>query len=465
MFALSSQGLTNLQAVATSEVFTIIVGKKKYPMPKFIAAFISPVIAKLLQDQPNAVSFKINVNDEDNSFRSIIQLGYGQMIQIDPTQRKTIQQIAMALGNDEIVAACDKANKANVSKKKFTPANICKIIQTKKEMFMNISKDVQYAAAHFYEINQDELAGLDYDILNAILSQSGLVVQTETNLFNFILRLVKERGARFGNLFGYVLFEYIAEEEMTDFVSLYSGNQLNESVWAAVSRRLVLPIKPVMDMDERHKAVPPRTKSNRSSRVQSRSQSPGLSEKSAVVEKSDKVPEEDDKESVKSVSKSPKVPIRTILPEGDDPFHGIFHRLRSNRLAVSMTASSCNTGTLVSLINPTNKTNYWTQNQPDSWIRVDLKKNRVNPVAYTIRGRMDHDYNQLQSWVFEGLNRGRWVTIDKHQNEPLRIKEAKTFQVEAKGTYNAFRIKQIGENTYGDNDLVLSAFEVFGHIY
>ena len=306
------------------------------------------------------------------------------------------------------------------------------MIKAMNKFQIDTSACIEFAAANFFSIRDVDLQSLDYADLEKILTNERLCVETETKLFNFILGLVKEHGPRYSNLFGNVLFEYIGDEEMSDFVTLFSGNDLNETVWNVVARRLVLPIKPVSEMKNRHKIVNPNAPKEAPSIPNSRKPSPGDEER----------------------RKAPEM-IREVTFDGTDFYHGVFNRLRAKRNTVSMTASSTNTGTLTSLINPTNQTNFWTQNMQNSWIRVDLKKNRLRPTSYTIRGRYDHDYNQCQTWNFEGLRGGKWHILDSHANEPLKIKVPKNYPVTTKLTFNSFRIKQIGPNTYGDNDLVI----------
>ena len=441
LFSLSSQGLGALKLVDSSEFFIICVGKDKYKIHRPIAIFISPIITELLQDDPDIEKFEIQYNDVNRDFRTIVQLAYGNSVKIDQSNRNGIEYLAKALGNEEILDVVKKLDETDVSKQKITITSVCNLIKSRNKLQMPKDDCILFAARHFYAIKESDLESLDYEDLSSILSSKDLIVDTETQLFNFILSLVKKHGNRYSPLFGNVLFEYIGDEEMADFVTLFNGNDLNETVWNAVSRRLVLPLRPVSEMKERHRTVDPKAPAEAPSIPNSRRPSPG------------------------DESKGSQNLIREISFNGTDYFHGVFNRLRSKRNHISMSSSSTNTGVLSSLINPSSTTNFWTQNQQDSWIRVDLKKNRLHPTSYSLRGRFDHDFNQCQSWNFEGLRGGKWHVLDSHVNEPLKVKAPKNFKVTTESTFNSFRIKQTGLNTYGDNDLVLSGFEVFGDLY
>ena len=442
-FSLTSQGLGAIKLVPANEYFLICVGKDKYKIHRPIAIFMSPVITEKLQENPKMDKFEIQCTDTNRDFRTVVQLAYGNTVKIDESNREALEFFGNVLGNNEIIEACKQVESTMAAKQKPTVENVCSLIKSRNKLQMKRDDFIEFAAKHFYEIKTEDLETLELEDLSLILSNNNLVVETETQLFNFVLHMVQEHGTRFSSLFSHVLFEYIGDEEMSDFVTLFNGNDMNESIWSAVSRRLVLPLRPVSEMKERHRVVNPKAPVEAPSIPNSRKPSPGDEMKEGKL----------------------KLPIRTISFDGDDYFHGVFNRLRSKRNHISMSASSSNTGTLTSLINPTNKTNFWTQNQPDSWIRVDLKKNRLRPTSYSIRGRFDHDFNQCQSWNFEGLRGGKWTVLDSHVNEPLKVKAPKNFKVNTRQTFNSFRIKQTGLNTYGDNDLVLSAFEVFGDLY
>ncbi|EAY07194.1 hypothetical protein TVAG_050090 [Trichomonas vaginalis G3] len=437
MISLSSQGLSAVQNYESKELFTFVVGSTKYRVPKLIAIFISPIISKMLQDNPELNRFEINVKDETKTFRLLIQMAFGNQVQLDQNQSEMMQAFGKALGNDELVAICQSSSpKSNLDNINIDNAVI--LLNSKKKLHAKYDFIIEYIASHFSDISEQELEKLDIEDVQKILSHSKLRSRSESCIFRYVFGLYMEHNddPRYSELFSKIKFEKLDEEEMSDFVNNFSSNQMTDGIWLALSRRLILPVaesgKQSMIADKM---------SDPTSRATSRHESPG------------------------NESKPVKKPTKVLEFNGTDYFHGCFASLRSKKKNISVSSSSVNTGTITSLINPSNKTNFWTGNQPDSWVKVELKKFRVRPTSYTIRGRYDHDFNQPQSWNFEGMHAGKWEILDTHVNEPLRVKEPRNFKLSTQNKYSSFRIKQTGPNTYGDQDLVLSAFEVFGEIF
>jgi hypothetical protein len=107
---------------------------------------------------------------------------------------------------------------------------------------------------------------------------------------------------------------------------------------------------------------------------------------------------------------------------------------------------------------------FWSKNEPEQWICLDFKTLRVEPTHYTIRT----DYNcHLKSWAVEGSDDGAlWTEIARRENNSdLNGKNAvKTFAVSQSGSFRRIRLRQTGPNHNGDNDLTLSALELFGAV-
>ena len=431
MISLSSQGLSSIMKYPSKEGIAIHVGSSKYVLPKLIAVFISPIIAEKIRENPDLNKFELNINDEQKIFRLVVQLAYGNQVQFEPHQLPVLEAIGKALGNQELVILSQTTNTKTHEDINIQNA-VTKLI-SKKKLRAKYDFIIEYIAFHFSDMSEKDLEKLEIDDIQKIVSHSKFRTNSESSLFRFIFGLYMEHNddPRYSELFSKVLFEKLDEEEMSDFVNNFSSNQMTDGIWQAISRRLILPVS------EPEKDNESATQSKASSR----------------------------KSSPPNARNSTKQPVKIIEFNGKDFYNGCFYTLQSKKKHVLLSSSSINTGTIRSIINPSNKTNYWTQNQPDSWIKVDLKKNKIHPTSYTIRGRYDHDFNQPQSWNFEGFAKGKWEILDSHINEPLRIKEPKNFKLSVEGKFNSFRIRQTGPNTYGDLDLVLSAFEVFGEIY
>jgi hypothetical protein len=108
---------------------------------------------------------------------------------------------------------------------------------------------------------------------------------------------------------------------------------------------------------------------------------------------------------------------------------------------------------------------FWSETKPDQCICFDFKTIRIRPTHYTIQtyGGECH----LKKWVIEGSDDGvSWTETDRRENNRDLKKEfaVKTFTVSRSGCFPRIRLRQIGPNHYGNNELALAAFELFGSV-
>jgi hypothetical protein len=101
------------------------------------------------------------------------------------------------------------------------------------------------------------------------------------------------------------------------------------------------------------------------------------------------------------------------------------------------------------------------EDRPGQRICLDFKTLRIEPTHYTMRSF------SLKSWAVEGSDDGAsWTEIDRRENNSdLSIKgTVKTFVVSRSGSFGRIRLRQTGPTHIGDNQLGVSAFEVFGAV-
>ena len=108
---------------------------------------------------------------------------------------------------------------------------------------------------------------------------------------------------------------------------------------------------------------------------------------------------------------------------------------------------------------------------PGAWFCIDFKDRRFMPMRYSIRTFVfGAGSAHLKSWVIEISKTGEeWIEIDRRVNtEDLNGGfNEKTYEVDKveDGEFRFIRLKMIGPNHSGTNDLICSAFEVFGALY
>ena len=111
--------------------------------------------------------------------------------------------------------------------------------------------------------------------------------------------------------------------------------------------------------------------------------------------------------------------------------------------------------------------------EANSWICYEFKERRVVPTSYSIRSFSAIPGSaHPKSWVFEVSNdgsEGSWEIIDTRENNSHLDDEfvVHNFQIQARPreSFRFIRLRQTGENHFGNHFLFISALEVFGTLY
>ena len=111
---------------------------------------------------------------------------------------------------------------------------------------------------------------------------------------------------------------------------------------------------------------------------------------------------------------------------------------------------------------------FYTQNEPDSWIKFDFKERKVLLDRYTLKTYYGSEGNShLKNWVLEvSDDDNNFTEIDRHENCGLlngNLKTA-TFEVSHSTPARFVRLRQTGLNWHGNNYLVLNQIEFSGFI-
>ncbi|EAY04391.1 hypothetical protein TVAG_416890 [Trichomonas vaginalis G3] len=123
----------------------------------------------------------------------------------------------------------------------------------------------------------------------------------------------------------------------------------------------------------------------------------------------------------------------------------------SQEIHMEMTASSICDGNL-SLINSySDITTFATNNEPNSWVKADLKGYKLKPKSYIIRSRCDSSHNLLRSWNLEGIKEDGTCILLENQSYEFQIREIKEFPLQTKDYFVAFKITQT-KNSVNDLD-------------
>jgi len=125
--------------------------------------------------------------------------------------------------------------------------------------------------------------------------------------------------------------------------------------------------------------------------------------------------------------------------------------------------STVASGNATNLTDRTLQANY-TTNVANSWIKVDLRTQKLIPNRYTFR----HDANTgyyARSWRFEGSNDDNtWITINTQTNNTSINTAGAWASIPVSGStaYRYFRLTMTAANTSNTNEFCCSEIELYG---
>ena len=157
--------------------------------------------------------------------------------------------------------------------------------------------------------------------------------------------------------------------------------------------------------------------------------------------------------------------LNYILKYLSEKFEGNVH----TKNVVNITASSIDWSRPVeNIVEDDNDKDFFTYNEPDSWIKFDFKERKVLLDHYTLKTWSgDESCAHLKNWVLEvSDDDNNFTEIDKRENCDLLYGKLKTatFEVSHSTPARFVRLRQTGENWCGDNDLLLNQIEFSGFI-
>ena len=429
-FLFTSNGLKNINSLPYGEedLFTFAVGRETAKCSKYTAAFLSPTITKLLKEDISFSSFSITTESEDMTlFQQILD---GESISLVPENLQFLKDVGAALNNEELINAVQEAEQETNQDEQITTTNVLSEIVRCYNLGQDVSAKISFAAKQISQVNRAQLVQMDPTILDYILSDQELLVENEDWLIELIEDSVMYNGKKATFLFKNVAFEYISSGCMEHFIKNFSCEQMSAPVWNAICGRL------------KHDVVP----------------------STLYVDRYFKDFQQQDAGEDKNVTKYEYI---------GSPFEGIFNSLASQcqknpHLAdvVEVTASSKERSNPYKLLDYDWRGWFYTRNEPDSFIQFDFKDKLVCPTWYSIRTD-GNNCSHIKSWVLEGTNDlSAWKEIDRRVNQENMNNDfaVGTYKCAKTRFFRYLRIRQIDENTSGNNYLGLCNFEVFGDV-
>jgi hypothetical protein len=126
-------------------------------------------------------------------------------------------------------------------------------------------------------------------------------------------------------------------------------------------------------------------------------------------------------------------------------------------------------GDAYSLTGDGQNVNWYTANEPNSWLEIDFKDRVVLLSSYVVRSRYSADHIP-RNWVIECKNENtEYVVIDTRKNDGTLIGAEKhgNFVCPSQSDYPCFRyigLRQTGKNSSNYDVLCFSKIELFGRL-
>ncbi|KAK8843238.1 hypothetical protein M9Y10_025092 [Tritrichomonas musculus] len=402
--------------------FTFIVNGENYETNKLAADLISTKIATIHRSDPTLSEYSITTTSK-GSFNTFLRLLTFEDQPISENEIAFISEVVEKLGTEKI--------QINIATVEISLDNVFELLNLhiKNPIFYSnqISQEIEFLSVHFYELNDtliNKAIKLDYTIIEKIISNENLSLLSEDQLMIFIDKLCSI-NTDYSNLYSYVYFNNISKERIEWFFNNFDIDSMTRETWMSLSKLL-------------------------------------------IGQKKEKVSETRYRNKESQFFKE--------VPFSNNDLKGIFNFFKTNsniKSEVNVTFSSLgNTDSDANLITDIENTDsdFYTDNEKDSWICFEFKNHRVIPTNYTIKSCKD-DPNQyhLKNWIIEGSKDGKsWMKIDEQTNCSYLNGSFynHTFPIQEKGEFKFIRIRITGSTWLkeGNYTLNICSMEFYGNI-
>jgi hypothetical protein len=285
---------------------------------------------------------------------------------------------------------------------------------------------------------------LPFSLLYEAISYESLRLESEDGLYDFISK-GNETNREMFCLLEFVRLGYCSMDLMNDFLGLLSeySYEINASMWASIRARLVLP-------NGIGKQFPPSVKKGKVLNPW---------DKGINIDVPDGMIAHLTRECGGNVHDCKVVDVTSGSFEKE--IYGAYNNepMLAAKNAADLETDSC----FMSAYRDNKEDIPHTRN---NWICYDFKKRRIVPTHYTIRMYGPSNYH-LKSWFIETSVDGenwREVTREEDNKQLNDSRFIGTFPVAGAGERRFIRLVNIGRNHYGNDCLLISAWEIFGSL-
>jgi hypothetical protein len=416
---LSTKGLENVASLRIGD-FMLRFGEHEVVCNRFEASFLSPRITATLLNDPTITEYEVDVDEcgsfDANCVSGLLSLSRNGSFELNSSNFETTKFLSKVFGNRELsdhLVAFVEDNEA------LSDSNVVARLSLAEFLETSGSREIEYLASHFYEIDRDLLKSLRHENLHEVIRSGKLQIESEDSLLDFVLEL----GDDFIDLLGCVRTEYLSVSGIDRLLTSISLSELDDSLWLSLCCRLRLFVEPSSDVGSRHR------------------------------------------------SWTKRFPI-----DSTRRFDGIIARLTREcggnvhtKEVVSITASSTCRRQCHQVVDYDWNDYWYSGNSANSWIQFDFKTRCISVTNYTIKSDGDGGCHLLQ-WSLEGSNDGTsWVTLDQRNTQDLNGNYVeKSYECESRQSSATFfrfiRLIQSGPNSGNHHFLGLTNLDFFGGV-
>ena len=404
------------------EKFVFIVAGEEYECSRFQACFFSKKVCRILTGDVITDTLELTVKDPKHEFKDVLALMNGESIALTRDNSSFLEACARELENDELLSSLIGFRLEN---EKLTRENVVDRMHMKRSFLIEYDEEIQFAAEHFYELNEETIENLTVDELEEVLRHKQLRLSTEDKLFEILFQLASKDEV-YNSLMRYVRLQNLSLAVLDEFLSYVFPTFLDNEIWNQICGCLRL-----VSESELSKKDSPNTRY-------------GVQAKKNVNE----------------------------FAINNAQFTGIIAHLRQKcggnvheKGIVNITASGTGSGQCHQITNYGWNGRWSSQDQPNSWVQFDFKSPIVCINGYTIKSPESENL-YCKEWVIEVSNDGQnWEVIDTRSNDDLKGRlTVRTYQCGSPKTdFRRFvRLRQTGKAGDGKDFLDLSELEFFG---
>lgn len=231
---LDTSSILNVPLYSYDE-FIFLVNGEEFKTSRIISDLLSPKICQMHLSDPTYNTFSFNTCHIGN-FSFILDLLNFKQIDIPDSDLQFIMEVIEILENESIKIVDSEKSVL------LTFDNVFQLIKDHlhfpKFFSKRILDEIDFISSHLFELpteKEDELISLDQIIIEKILRNQLLKIESEDHLISLINRMYMKDQSN-SILYEFVNFRCVSEAKIDEFIEIFNYNDLTKEVWDSFSK-------------------------------------------------------------------------------------------------------------------------------------------------------------------------------------------------------------------------------------